>query len=346
MVVDAHNDLLMAVHRRISDPDYFRRSWLPQLRRGGVGLQILPVFVDAKWLPEAALRMTFQLVEVALRTIERCGDELALCLGPGDAEAALASGRIGIFLALEGCPAVGQDVEVLRTLFRLGVRVASLTHFGRNSLADGSAEEATGGQLTRLGLQAVELMQELGMLLDVSHLSMVGTAQVLKTAGGPVIASHSSCYEVQPHHRNLPDALLAAIGERGGVVGINFFPTFLGTGPVSIETVVDHIQHAMRVAGSEHVGLGPDFTKEVAAEMDPRDLMTEGCELGDSVPGLSGPGDFWVLEEALLRRGLSRIEVEAVMGGNFLRLLNTQVGATGAAPPFVDLSPGTGGTAA
>ena len=105
---------------------------------------------------------------------------------------------------------------MLRTLFRLGVRVASLTHFGRNSLADGSAEEATRGRLTRLGLQAVELMEGLGMLVDVSHLSMVGTAQVLEIATRPVMASHSSCHSLQAHHRNLPDEFIAPSPRRVG----------------------------------------------------------------------------------------------------------------------------------
>ena len=86
MVVDSHNDLLMTLHARLADPNYFRRNWLPQLRRGGVGLQVLPVFVDAMWVPESALRVTLQLVELALQTIERCDDELVLCLDPGDAD--------------------------------------------------------------------------------------------------------------------------------------------------------------------------------------------------------------------------------------------------------------------
>ena len=89
VVADAHNDLLMAVHHLGHDRDYFRRVWLPQLHEGGVGLQVLPVYVDEVWIPESALRQTLRLVETALEMIERCSDEVALCLKPGNVEEAL-----------------------------------------------------------------------------------------------------------------------------------------------------------------------------------------------------------------------------------------------------------------
>ena len=140
-VADAHNDLLMLVQHFAADRDYFRRAWLPQLRAGQVGIQVLPVYVDEEWLPELALRQTLRLIETALRTVESCPGDLVLCLRPGDVRRALAAAGSAIVLALEGCPAVGPDPELLRTFARLGVRMASLTHFGRNSLADGSAED-------------------------------------------------------------------------------------------------------------------------------------------------------------------------------------------------------------
>ena len=207
---DAHNDLLMLVEHFRDDPGYFRRNWLPQLQSGQVRTQVLPVYVDEEFLPEMALRQTLRLIETALATVGSC-PELMLCRQPGEVEQALAAGRIGIVLALEGCPAIGTDVQLLRTLFRLGVRVASLTHFGRSSLADGSAEDATGSGLTRAGVAAVELMQSLGVLVDVSHLSLAGIRHVLDITRGPVLATHSSCRALREHHRNLPDAEMRAI---------------------------------------------------------------------------------------------------------------------------------------
>jgi membrane dipeptidase len=316
----------MAVQHFAADPGYFRRSWLPQLRAGQVGLQVLPVFVDEEWLPELALRQTFRLIETALATIESCPDELMLAVAPGDVERALASGRIAVVLALEGCPAVGPDLGLLRTLFRLGVRMASLTHFGRNSLADGSAEDDTRGRLTRLGVRAVGVMQDIGMLVDLSHLSLAGTRHVLDITTGPVLATHSSCRAVHEHHRNLPDAELRAIAATGGVIGINFYPVFVSSGPGSIDLVVDHIEHAVSVAGLEHVGLGPDFTRQLAQTLYPAGLVIEGCDLAAAIPGLEGPADLPAVAEAMERRGFSALDVTAVMGGNFRRLLNESIG--------------------
>jgi membrane dipeptidase len=328
-VADAHNDLLMLVQHFHSDTGYFRRNWLPQLRAGHVATQVLPVYVDEVYLPEMALRQTLRLIETAL-TMVGSNPELMLCREPGDVEQALVADRIGIVLALEGCPAVGTDVGLLHTLFRLGVRVASLTHFGRNSLADGSSEDDTRGGLTRAGVAAIELMQALGMLVDVSHLSLVGTRQVLEITRAPILASHSSCRALRCHHRNLPDAELAEIAATGGVIGINFFPLFIAEGPPSVAGVVDHIEHAVAVAGVEHVGLGPDFTKEIAAVLYGGEHVIEGCDMAASVPGLTGPADLAVLTQALADRGFSDADVAAVMGGNLRRLLNESIGGAAA----------------
>jgi len=324
-VADAHNDLLMLVQHFRDDAGYFQRNWLPQLRAGQVATQVLPVYVDEEWLPELALRQTLRLIETALATIGSC-PELTLCTEPGDVASALAGGQIGIVLALEGCPAVGPDVELLATFARLGVRVASLTHFGRNSLADGSAEDGTGGRLTRAGVRAVSLMQSLGLLVDVSHLSLAGTRHVLDITQAPVLATHSSCRALREHHRNLPDAELAAIAATGGVIGINFFPLFISAGTPAISDVIDHIEHAAGVAGVEHVGLGPDFTREIAEVLYGGGHVIEGCDMAATVPGAAGPADLPAVAAAMSDRGFSPADVAAVMGGNLRRLLNESIG--------------------
>jgi membrane dipeptidase len=321
----------MLVQHFRDDAGYFERNWLPQLRAGQVATQVLPVYIDEEWIPELALRQTLRLVETARATIDNCAD-LVLCREPGEVEQALADGLIGVVLALEGCPAIGPDTELLRTLFRLGVRVASLTHFGRNSLADGSAEDAAGSRLTRAGVAAVDLMQTLGMLVDVSHLSLAGTRHVLDLTRAPILASHSSAAALREHHRNLPDAQLRAIAATGGVIGINFFPLFISAGRATISDVVGHIRHVADVAGIEHVGLGPDFTKEIAEVLYGGGHVIEGCDMAAAVPGLAGPADLPNLAAELGRSGFGPADVAAVMGGNLRRLLNEAIG-TGAARP-------------
>ena len=321
-IVDAHNDLLMLVDHFRADPSFFARRLLPQLRSGGVVLQVLPVYIEEQWAPEMALRRTLVLVEQAHRLVEASPHDVALCRDRDEIDRALGDGRIAILLGLEGCAAIGADVELLHTLHRLGVRTASLTHFGRNVLADGSAEGVPGGRLSRTGVRAIEAMERAGIVVDVSHLSLASTRHVLELATRPVIASHSSAGALVQHHRNLPDAELRAIAETGGVIGINFFPLFLArSGAAVVADAVAHVEHVAEVAGIDHVGIGPDFTKELATVLypEPRPLI-EGVDLASAVEGLEGPADLPVVGEELAARGWSEPDVRKVMGGNFLRV--------------------------
>lgn len=325
-VADAHNDLLMAVQHFKSRPDYFGREWLPELRRGRVAVQVLPIFVEEDFGPENALRRTLQLLETALRLVETYKADLALCLEPGDVRRAISAGKIGVILALEGCPAITNEIELLGTFHRMGVRILSFTHFGRTMLADGSAEEGTGSALTRLGALALESMADLHMILDVSHLSLAGTQDVLRRTRRPVIATHSSCYALRQHHRNLRDAELKAIADTDGVVGINFFPEYLADADVAAADVVRHVMHALTVAGTQHVGIGADFTRQLSETLPVAHGVLEGSELGSYVPGLSKPSELPHLAALLSNEGLDEETVAAVMGGNFIRFLNEHIG--------------------
>src|SRR3954451_4030863 len=116
-VVDTHNDLLMLVSRRppADQGAYFRRHWLPQLQDGGIGVQVLPVFIDDDFRPEGALRQTLRMIEAAHRVAADAADVVTLCRDAAEIDAAVADGRIALVLALEGCEAVGTDVDLLRT---------------------------------------------------------------------------------------------------------------------------------------------------------------------------------------------------------------------------------------
>lgn len=193
IVIDTHNDLLMLVARRPRSAwvSYFRDRWLPPLRAGGVDVQVLPVFIDDEFRPEAALRETLRMIEAAHRIAEGCPEGVALCLDGADVDAALASGRIALVLALEGCPQIDADVELLQTMHRLGIRIVSFAHWGRSALADGSGE-ATGSRLTRAGVAAVQLAEQIGLMLDISHLGPGAVEHILEVATRPVIATHLS----------------------------------------------------------------------------------------------------------------------------------------------------------
>ena len=332
VVVDTHDDLLMLTSRRpkAQQAAYFRESWLPQLRDGGVDVQVLPVYIDDEYRPEGALRQTLRMIESGWTIAEGNADQVAVCLTGAEVDEVLASGRIALVLALEGCEAVGRDVELLQTLFRVGVRVASLTHWNRNQLADGSGDDSAGSRLTSAGVEAVALMEELGLLVDVSHLGALGVDHVLEVARRPIIATHSSAYELRGHHRNLTDARLKGIAAGAGVINVNLFAGFLDEDPdrATVARAVDHIEHVADVAGLGSVGLGPDFLDQVFSELHPGvdSLLLEGIDVKRYVPGLEGPRGLPLLTEELVRRGWSDEDVRAVLGGNDLRLFRAELG--------------------
>ncbi len=331
VVVDTHNDLLMLVARRPREvwPTYFRERWLPQLREGGVDVQVLPVFIDDEFRPEGALRETLRMIEAAHRIAEANEADVALATTGAEIRDVVASGRIALVLALEGCPQVDDDVELLQTVHRLGVRVVSFAHWGRSALADGSGEDAAGSRLTRSGVEALRLVEELGIILDISHLGVGGVAHVLDIARRPVMATHSSARSLHDHHRNLTDDQLRGVAATGGVVCVNFFAGFLAKADSTIEHLADHVQHVASVAGIDHVGIGPDFVFEVFDEKIPlcdRPLVIDDMDVMTCIPGLEGPAGLPLLTAELVGRGMSEEDVRKVLGGNVLRLFDAELG--------------------
>ena len=334
IVADTHNDLLMLVVRRPRErwASYFREHWLPQLQAGGVDIQVLPVFIDDEFRPEGSLRETLRMIEAAHCIAEGNAEAVALCRDGAEIDAALASGRIALVLALEGCPQIDDDIELLETMARLGVRVVSFAHFGRSALADGSAEDAAGSRLTRAGVAALETLERLGVVMDISHLGQGGVEHVLALATRPVIATHSSARALRDHHRNLTDEQLKGVQLTGGVICVNFFAGFLDEAAPTIDRLVDHIEHIAGVVGIEHVGLGPDFCTEVFEEKIPmcdRPVLLDGMDLFASIPGLDGPRGLPLVTEALARRGLPDSDIRAVLGGNVHRLFRAELGRAG-----------------
>ncbi|MBB4916402.1 dipeptidase [Streptosporangium saharense] len=333
VVADTHNDLLMAVtarppHRWAS---FFRERWLPQLHDGGVNLQVLPVFIDDRHRPEGALRETLRMIECAHTLAEGNPDHVRLCLDGTQIDHTLAERKIALVLALESAPGLDTNVELLPTLHRLGVRIASIAHWGRTPLADGSGEDATASRLTTAGVETLHQMQRLGILFDLSHLSATGVDHVLELTTRPLIATHSSARALRDHHRNLPDDHLRAIAATGGLICVNFFPPFLAEHPddYTLDRLVDHITHIAGVAGIDHVGLGPDFVREVLHDTTPpccEDAAPEGLDATATLPGLAGPAGLPLVTETLLKHGFSDEEIVKILGDNVLRLFRSELG--------------------
>jgi membrane dipeptidase len=325
-MADAHNDLLLGVlhQRERGRPDAFGDFWLPQLRAGGIVLQVLPIFTEEQHLGEGALRRALVMLETARWVADRHRDDVAIVTTGRELRTTIDGGRIALVLAFEGLEPMGGDLDVLEAFHRLGVRIASMTWNRRTQLADGAAEDDTGGRLTRLGVAAVSAMERMGMILDVSHLSDPGLAHVRSIARRPFIASHSSCRALQAHPRNLPDDALRAIATAGGFVGLNGYGRFLGH-EATVDDYVRHIEHAVGLMGADHVGLGLDFVDDLFALMDPvlSGALIDGHPA--TVAGLQRPADLAALGPLLVTR-LGGDDARRVAAGTMVGILGELLG--------------------
>lgn len=307
LVVDGHCDTLLRLWQTGAGLGERRQEGhldLPRLRDGGVDVQVFACYIEPSFKPDRGLQRALQLVDFFHTQLDGCPD-LYLVREAGDLEAAGREGRVGAILAIEGGEGVGDHLAYLRTLYRLGVRLITLTWNQRNLIADGVGEERTGGGLSTFGVEVVREMNRLGMLVDVSHLSEPGFWHVVEVCRGPFVASHSCCWALCDHRRNLTDDQIRALARAGGVVGINFAPAFLsGEGTASWEDVLRHIEHVVELVGPDHVGLGSDY---------------------DGIPatpaGLEDVSRLPVLTRGMVERGYAEEDIRKILGGNFRRVI-------------------------
>jgi membrane dipeptidase len=329
-VVDTHNDLILLVDHfdRRDQRDHFSQFWLPELRAGGVDVQVLPICIEDQFQSEGALRRTLLLVERIHELGAEHSDDVAVCLTGADVDAATASGRIALVIALEGAHAVGQDPALVRTMARVGVRVISMAHFGRTFLADGSGLDATSrGRLTPEGITALREMEELGIVFDISHLGIAGVEDILSLATRPFLATHSACLGITDSHRNLGDEQIKGIAELGGVIGVAAaIPFFIDSASPTAERVVDHIERIIEVAGIDHIGLGPDIIDDYYQNVFGGWVRIPTAGEPYEQAEISRPSDLPKITDVMVRRGFGEPDIRKVLGENVLRVLRDVMG--------------------
>jgi membrane dipeptidase len=329
-IVDAHNDLLLELDHRRDEGAPFARHWLAQLERGGVALQVCPVFgAEPEWLPELALRRVLMQIVAFQRAVRETGDRVIAVRTAADLAPVERGERMGLMLSMEGVEALGYDPEMIDLFWELGVRMVSLTWNRRNPFADGAAERGAGG-LSALGERLVARMVELGVLLDLVHASERTFFDVLEQADdAAVLVSHGACRAVLDTPRNLSDDQLRALADRGGVLGVILLPFFIDPERLEVDRVVDHIDHAVEVMGIEHVGVGGDFIVQVQRALGLRpaadSLLPAGLSYDSSIDGLSGPEGYPALVEALRRRGYDEDDVRAITSRNLMRMFRERL---------------------
>ncbi len=260
-VVDLHVDTItQIIDRKLTWDSSLLEASLPSLEVGGVN-----VVVQAAWIPrgvEDPRGVALRKVNGILNMVRRSRGKAALVRGTGQLDAVLRSGRTAVVIALEGGTALVQDEVTLRELADLGVSMVGLTWTESSPFADSSAEPRAGdaGGLTERGRAMVTLCNELGLMIDVSHMSDRATEETVLLSSAPVIASHSNARALADVPRNLSPRLLNLITSRGGLIGVMFHGPFVVTGrPATRLDVVSQVRFLVESVGAQHVGLGSDW---------------------------------------------------------------------------------------
>lgn len=270
-----------------------------------------------------------------LRYIAERSDQLLHVTKPEDILQAKQEGKLGIIFHFQNTDPVEDNLDLLRVYHRLGVRMIQLTYNRKNRVGDG-CEERTDGGLSRFGIQLIQEMNRLGIVVDLSHTGYKTTMEAIEISEAPPVFSHSNCNAVCESPRNITDDQIQAIAARGGVIGINGFPRFVAKVPrPTLDHFIAHIEHIVQLVGPDHVGLALDYyegmasvaTAEQAQAAYERHLAS-GTWTQESYPappwyypaGLELPSGFPNLTKALVARGYSDKDIEKILGGNFLRI--------------------------
>lgn len=288
-VADGHCDFLYGAVQSGYDLERPKRNQstnLNDLLCGGVALQFFACWIDTT-LQTPPLHQCVAMIDAYQRMLDQYEELVPLTQGFTPE-----SGKIATLLSVEGGEAVDGSLAVLRVLYRLGVRAMTLTWNENNELAGAALDRGNKG-LTDMGRNIIDEMCNIGMAIDVSHLSDRGIEQVLARATRPVFASHSNARGVYDHPRSLSDELIRAIGEQGGTVGVNFYRQQLTkNSEVRMEDIVRHICRVVEIGGIGCCAIGSDFD---GMQQYPRELRTSR--------------DFPSLFEALEKQGFSQEDI-------------------------------------
>ncbi|MBE5038874.1 dipeptidase [Ructibacterium gallinarum] len=268
-------------------------------------IQVFAAFVDQKSICGTCMNHCIALLERMHREIEKNSKQITLIQTAEDLEEVIEKQKIGAVLSIEGGEALEGNLAALWMYYRLGVRLITLTWNHANEIADGITQ-SRGGGLTDFGRQAVAAMERMGILIDVSHLSVKGFWDVAEMTQYPFVASHSCVKALCPHPRNLDDDQIDLLISRRGGIGINFFPEFLTQRPdCIIQDILRHMEYILCRGGDETVGLGSDFDGVEALPAD-----------------MTGVQDMGQVVQAMLDYGFTQNQVKNIRFENFRRIFH------------------------
>jgi membrane dipeptidase len=362
IVADTHNDVLLRAMEGedISVETRVGHSDLVRLKKGGVDIQVFAVWVDPIAFEKKPFKRAKDMIDTLYSIARRNSDKIAVVRNSAELEKAIAEGKICAVIGVEGGHAIENSIEKLEELYKLGVRYLGLTWNNSTDWASSAFDETTNPDkvkitgLSEFGKKVVEKMNELGMIVDVSHLGEKAFWDVVKVTKKPIIASHSSVYKLCPHYRNLKDEQIKAIAQTGGVVFVNFYAEYIDSTFNtkrkkleekyksqfdSIRVLYEHDQNAYRRARRQ-------LMQKIAEELrPPLDVLIDHIDYIAKLVGVDHVGigsDFDGISitplemddvtflpnitKKLLERGYSTDDVKKILGGNFLRVFKQVCG--------------------
>ena len=304
-MIDLHCDTIMQLLDHPDSGDLYRNTWkidIEKLQKAHSKVQDFALFINLGETNDLYGRYE-EMRNLCTTQIHLYGEHIQHVLSYQDVESVYESGKIGALMSIEEGGVLGGDLDKLKQAYQDGVRLITLTWNYPNGLGEPHCGEQH-KKLTPKGIEFVEAMQDLGIIVDCSHLNDAGTEQLGDILDVPFVASHSNAREVTAHTRNLPDNLIKLIANKGGVIGLNFAQSFLGTSPVSrIDDIVKHGLYLINKGGEDVVALGTDF-----------DGIKPNTEIKDA-------SEMYRLYDAFKEAGLSVEQCEKLFWKNADRLL-------------------------
>jgi len=307
MLIDLHNDVLEKV---VKGYDFgvlnsTNHSDLPRFYKGGVDVQLMALWVSPTQYPNNPFQQTLRMIDSFKVQLNKYNSLMAQARNSREIDSLTKLGKFTAILCVEGGHSIEDDINKLDSLYKLGVRYLTITWNNSTSWATSAQDpqSATRG-LSEFGRQVIRYMDSIGMIIDVSHVGLKTIDDILEVTVNPIIASHSGVKALRNHYRNLTDQQIIKIAQKGGVIGVIFYPPYLTTSSTAtIKNVIDHIDYIKNLVGIDYIALGSDF---------------DGIER--VVVGLEDVSKFPNLTEALLRRGYSISDIKKIYGENFLRV--------------------------
>jgi len=326
-IIDFHFDLLIDLYEKRDRPGALASHFLPEFAAGDMGMLGVAIYVEDRYLPEMGLRVALDQVARLYAEVEQT-TQFVICKTFAEIEQARAANKIALVITMEGVEPLGDDLNLLRAFYELGLRSVGLTHARRNAAGSGGIFKPSGSSrdgLTNFGRDVVRECERLGILIDLAHINPKGFEEIVELTSKPLIVSHTNARKFYDIERNVSDEQIKIVGQRGGVVGVNAILVSRDPATSTLDRYVDHIEHVIGLIGIDGVGIGFDFCEYLFQQL-PDKVRTElAAKLTKPhfVPDLTNHSHARNLTRKLIDRGFSDEQIEKILRGNWLRILES-----------------------